>query len=148
MAPSDPAPAYLEVHIAHMPARAAPQTLSIVVALACLLTGCTPTSSQAAGPSPIVDGSLLERSKVTQLIARYEVGAPATTTAGRPWGAQCVAGKERESLDLGRQLGARMRVVLIDPPVTTRIARVIALQMQTCPKIEWVEADVIRFTIP
>jgi len=122
--------------------------LPILLSLVFLLTGCTSSSSEAAGATPPTDGKRLERSEVTQLIARYEVGAPPATSAGRPWGAQCVARSHRDTLANGRWIGARMRVIRIDPPVTPTVARVIALQMQQCPYIEWVEADVIRFTVP
>lgn len=85
---------------------------------------------------------------MTQLIARYELGSPTVTSTGRPWGAQCVNRMYRDNLRLGRGIGAGMRTVRIVPAVTPTVARVIALQFQQCPYIEWAEADVIRFTVP
>lgn len=113
-----------------------------ILTLTCALTGCTTTLSSAA------DSQRIERSKVTQLIARYETGSPTVTTTGRPWGAQCVSSTYRDNLHQGRGLGAGMRTVQIVPPVTPTVARAIALQFQQCPYIEWAEADAVRFTIP
>lgn len=124
------------------------QAIAVLASLVLLTTGCTSSSSGAAGAAELPTSKRLERSEVTQVIVRYEVGAPPATSAGRPWGAQCVARNYRDSLTNGRWIGARMRVVVIDPPVTATVARVIALQMQQCPYIEWAEADVIRFTVP
>lgn len=89
----------------------------------------------------------MERSEVTEIIVRYEAGAPPTTRGGEPWGSQCVSDAYRADMKIGRDIGGRMRVLRIDPPVTPTVARVMALQMSQCPYVEWAEADVLQLTL-
>ena len=107
-----------------------------------VLSGCGAASSSAVG-SPRV-----ERSEVTEIIVRYEVGAPPTTRSGEPWGSQCLSAAYRADMRIGRDIGGRMRVLRINPPVSPTVARVMALQMSQCPYVEWAEADVLRLTLP
>ena len=104
------------------------------------ISACTTDSAGAK----TVDST--QRTEVNEIIVRYEKGAPMQTLGGRPWGAQCVTGKYQERLIRDRGLGARMRVVRVEPRVRARVAEMIAMQIEQCPFIEWAEADVIRFT--
>lgn len=106
-----------------------------------LSSGCGTSPSSAAG------GSDSERGAVTEIVVRYEVGAPPATVRGKPWGSQCVSTAYRAGLKIGREIGGRMRVVHIDPPVIPTIARVMALQMSQCPYVQWAEADVLELTL-
>lgn len=114
------------------------------VSITCVvfLTGCETASSSAAS------GPRLEKSKVTDIIVRYQTGAPPSTDNGDPWGSQCVTIAYRYDLRRGRDIGGRMRVVHIEPAVSPVVARAIALQMSQCPYVEWAEADVLQLVVP
>lgn len=116
--------------------------LASSIALSVLLTGCETASSSAVG------APRLEKSKVTEIIVRYQTGAPPLTDDGDPWGSQCVTIAYRYDLRRGRDIGGRMRVVHIEPAVSPVVARAIALQMAQCPYVEWAEAHVLQLQVP
>jgi len=110
-----------------------------------MASGCAPASSSTAA---IAQGELIDRIEVSQIVVRYTPGAPPSTNDGSPWGSQCVSQNYAADLERGPSIGAQMKVVMIDPPVLTVVAELIALDMQQCPYIEWAEADVVRFDVP
>ena len=85
---------------------------------------------------------------MTEVIVRYQAGAPPSTDDGDPWGSQCLTIAYRHDLRRGRDIGGRMRVVHIEPAVSPVVARAIALQMSQCPYVEWAEADVLQLVVP
>lgn len=95
-----------------------------------------------------VKSELIDRVEVTQIVVRYQQGAPPAASEGRPWGSQCVSPEHQALLQIGPSIGAQMKVVSIDPPLLPLTAELIALQMQQCPYVEWAEADVVRFDVP
>lgn len=110
-----------------------------------LATGCSPASSST---SAVAGGVSLDRVEVSQIVVRYQQGAPPATSEGLPWGTQCVSTEYQADLSPGPSIGAQMKVVSIDPPVLPIVAQLIALEMQQCPYIVWAEADVVRFDVP
>lgn len=108
-------------------------------------TACTPASSST---DTSARGELIDRVEVTQIVVRYQQGAPPVTSEGNPWGAQCVSPEYQAMLEPGPSIGAQMKVVTIDPPLLPVVAELIALEMQQCPYVMWAEADVVRFDVP
>jgi hypothetical protein len=104
------------------------------------LVGVAPASSAAESTAD-------EQARVSEIIVRYQAQAPVITKKGRPWGAQCVPRVYRSSLQFGREIGAGMRVVGVQPPVSVAVARVIARHVEDCPFVAWAEADAVLFTI-
>ncbi len=115
--------------------------LALFTAVVVLLSACSFPSSTATARSTI------QLDEVTEIVVFYEAGAPPVTSAGRPWGSQCVSERYRDRLRLGRWIRIPMRLVRIQPPVPARVAEVIAQQMSQCPYIKWAEADVVRFDV-
>lgn len=118
--------------------RAAPSALLAML----LLSSCAAESTTAAAAA---NTSTI---KIDRLIVRYELGAPPATQGGAPWGSQCVSDDYAGRLERGRRLGEGMRVIRVDPPVSPRVGRLIAIQMAQCPYIEWAEADETRLFVP
>ena len=106
-----------------------------------LVIGCQTQSSKA------VEAGALTRNEVTEIIVRYELSAPPTTTSGRPWGSQCVSRPYQRRLLAGREIGGGMQVVRVEPPVSANTARAIATQIERCPHIEWAEADLVQLSV-
>lgn len=117
--------------------------MGIVLVLA--TAGCSPAASSTASTA---QAELIDRLEVSQIIVRYGPGAPPSTSDGAPWGVQCVSQDYKANLTRGLSIGAQMKVVMINPPVLTVVAELIALEMQQCPYIEWAEADAVRFDVP
>lgn len=111
----------------------------IMLSVTATLLSVSPASSTAQS---VTDG----RTRVSEIIVRYQAQAPTTTRKGRPWGAQCVPHAYRSSLRFGRDIGARMRVVHVQPTVSAAVGRVIARHIEDCPFVEWAEPDAVLFT--
>jgi hypothetical protein len=107
-----------------------------------LISACA--SSTSSTPSD----TSFNKARVDEIIVRYQPGAPMTAKSGGPWGTQCVSRTHRDNLTLGRGLGARMRVLRLQPPVSPPVAAAIAEQIARCRLVEWAEADAVQFTIP
>ena len=121
--------------------------MGLLMAIAGLMTavplaGCSATAQEMT-PTPKAG-----QDEVVRLIIRYETGAPATVGPGLPWGVQCLSRAYRDMVKTGRKLSGGMRVIRLVPPVTPTVARTIALQMEQCPYVDWVEPDDVVLTIP
>jgi hypothetical protein len=79
--------------------------------------------------------------RVNELIVRYEIGVPAAALNGRPWGAQCVRLKDQKLLQRGRWIGAGMRRIDLNKPVSRIRADRIAREMSQCPYVLWAESN-------
>lgn len=115
------------------------------VGLLLATAGCAPASSSTGA---VAGGAAIDRVEVSQIVVRYQPGAPPATSEGHPWGVQCVSPDNQARLSLGPSIGARLKVVTVDPPVPPVLAQLMALEMEQCPYIEWAEADVVRFDVP
>lgn len=120
------------------------QGFALVGVCVLISAACVPASSSTEASAR---DELIDTADVTQIVVRYEQGAPPTTSEGRPWGSQCVSTAHRQKLFVDRGIGARMRVVRIQPPTSAFLARAIAAQIGQCPLIEWAEADTVTLTL-
>jgi len=80
---------------------------------------------------------------VSEIIVRYELGAPALNTKGQIWGSQCVRAKDRSLLKPGRWIGAGMRRVALTKVITQRRANQITTALATCPYVMWAEPNAV-----
>ena len=78
----------------------------------------------------------------TRLIVKYKPGVSPVTEAGAIVGAERVPNEE---LRAGVDLGMGMRSVLLAEPATESEAEQIVAQLETDPRIEWVEVDRVMF---
>jgi hypothetical protein len=78
---------------------------------------------------------------ITQLIIRYDAGAPPVNAQGRPWGAQCVRKRDQVLLNRGRWNGAGMRLLVLKEPVNSARAHRIARELSLCPYVLWAEPN-------
>jgi hypothetical protein len=80
---------------------------------------------------------------ISEIIVRYELGAPALNINGRLWGSQCVRAKDRSLLKPGRWIGAGMRRVALTKVITQRRANQITTALATCPYVMWAEPNAV-----
>lgn len=123
-------------------ARVTHRSLVLLALTAVLLTSSC--DSESATASTVTQ---TEERQVDELIVRYELDAPPGVEGGAPWGSQCVSSVYVKRLKRGRWIGSGMRVVRLNPPASPVVARRIAMQIEQCPYIEWVEADTFQFSV-
>jgi len=109
----------------------------IGVALIALLGYPVSTSASAVTPLPAV----------SEIIVRYELGAPPVISDGRPWGSQCVRAKDRALIKRGPWIGAGMRRIELSRTISQRRANRISTAFASCPYVMWAEPNAVVFDL-